>query len=149
MSTPAAPATANCFHLWYQSDQHLLGLRWLTFSSLQQVRASLMAALSQFKRHRTHRLLLDLEGMPELSAADHYWLETAYFPALAHFPMRQVALVLTSHRQHQALLESSVHQFPLDLQVFDDAATALEWLQQPAQPSPAPGLPAAPVWAAA
>lgn len=121
----------SCFRVQYEPDYRLLNLQWRALSSIHQARDSFQQALETIQRHRIQRLLLNLDGMPELSALDSYLLETNYLLALPSLSLQQVALVLTSYMQHQMLLESTLRRPPFDIQVFDDAATALEWLRQP------------------
>lgn len=138
-SSPVPPSTA-CFQLDYEPAHQLLRLQWQALSSLHHVRTCLLAVYERVREQGACRVLLDLHGMPELSAQDRYWLETCYLPLLPKLPLQQVGLVLTSHTQHQTLLEMSNVLPAFDVQVFDDAETALEWLRQPATRHPAPWL---------
>lgn len=130
----------DCFQITYDPANRLLQLQWLALSPMHQAKDCLLDALQLVQRQNAHRVLLNLDGMPELSALDVYLLETSLLLALPALSVRQVALVLTSYLQHQLLLESSLQQPPFDIQVFDDAETALDWLQQsamlPASSSP-------------
>ncbi|RPD46291.1 hypothetical protein DNI29_14915 [Hymenobacter sediminis] len=106
-------------------------MQWRAFSSIHYAKDSFQRTLETIQRQHIQRVLLNLDGMPELSALDAYLLETNYLLALPMLPLQQVALVLTSYMQHQMLLESTLQQPSFDIQVFDDAATALEWIRQP------------------
>ncbi|WP_139924815.1 hypothetical protein [Hymenobacter sp. DG01] len=121
----------------YDSAHCLLQLQWLALSPMHLAKDCLLDALRLVQRQGVQRVLLNLDGMPELSALDAYLLETNLLLALPALSVQQVALVLTSYMQHQLLLESSLRQPPFDIQVFDDAETALDWLQQSAM-LPAP-----------
>ncbi|RIY12864.1 hypothetical protein D0T11_03830 [Hymenobacter rubripertinctus] len=73
--------------------------------------------------------LLDLQDMPDL-LLDQHWLEYHYLPRVAALPLRHLALVLKSQWQHQTLLDARGIPPAFEVQIFDDAATALDWLQQ-------------------
>lgn len=127
----------DCFQIIYDPANGLLQLQWLALSPMHQAKDCLLEALQLVQRQRAQRVLLNLDGMPELSALDAYLLETNLLLALPALTVQQVALVLTSYMQHQILLESSLRRPPFDIQVFDDAETALDWLQQSAvRPAP-------------
>ncbi|UPL49346.1 hypothetical protein [Hymenobacter sublimis] len=120
----------DCFQIWYETDHGLLQVHWRALSSTHQAKDCLLGVLEKVRAQRIQRLLLNLDGMPELSVLDCYVLEKRVQQQLPGLQLQQLALVLTSYMQHQALLESSVVSPPFDMQVFDDSATALEWLQQ-------------------
>lgn len=121
----------NCFHVHYEPAHRLLCLQWRALSSIHHIKDRFLQVMETIQRQRIQRVLLNLDGMPELSALDSYLLETNCLLAMPLLPLQQVALVLTSYMQHQMLLESTLQQPSFDIQVFDDAATALEWLRQP------------------
>ncbi|GGG45619.1 hypothetical protein [Hymenobacter glacieicola] len=119
----------NCFQIWYETDHNLLQVQWQALSSTHQAKDYLLDVLEKVRSQRIQRLLLNLDGMPELSVLDCYVLEKRVLQQLPNLQLQQLALVLTSYMQHQALLESSVMSPPFDMQVFDDSSTALEWLR--------------------
>ncbi|MBX0292705.1 hypothetical protein K3G63_19830 [Hymenobacter sp. HSC-4F20] len=130
-NSPGGVIPSDCFFTWYEPEHRLLQVQWRPLSSPHQAKDCLLEVLQQVQNQRVQQLLLNLDGMPELSALDCYLLETSYLLALPLLPLRQVALVLTSYMQHQLLLEITLHQPPFEIQVFDDAHTAREWLRHP------------------
>ncbi|GAB3300279.1 hypothetical protein GCM10027348_25140 [Hymenobacter tenuis] len=121
-----------CFQIWYEPQHCLLRLHWQALSSFYQIQQCVPDVLERLQKEQIQGLLLDLDGMPDLSAMDQYWLEVRCLAGLPNLPLQHLALVLTSHTQHQMLLEVSLRQPAFEIQVFDDADTALDWLRSSA-----------------
>ena len=125
---PAIPW--SCFLVRHEQAHNLLYIEWQPLVSATPAREMLQSLLSGIDAQRSSGWLVNLHGMPALSLSDQQWLEHHYLPQLARLPLRHMALILTSHRQHQDLLDITTHfPPPFEVQVFDDSATALEWLR--------------------
>ncbi|MBT2556385.1 hypothetical protein J7E24_01165 [Hymenobacter sp. ISL-91] len=69
--------------------------------------------------------------MPDLSSMGHSQTEYHLLVKLAALPLQHLALVFKADWQHEALLAATSCLAPAyEVQVFDDAAMALDWLRQ-------------------
>lgn len=120
----------SCFLVRHEQAHNLLYIEWQPLVSAAPAREMLLNLLSVIDARHSSRWLVNLHGMPALSLSDQQWLEHHYLPQLAKLPLQYMALILTSYRQHQDLLDVTSHfPPPFEVQVFDDSVTALEWLR--------------------
>lgn len=130
----------SCFLVRHEQAHNLLYIEWQPLVSAAPAREMLQHLLTTIDARHSSRWLVNLHGMPALSLSDQHWLEQHYLPQLARLPLQHMALILSSHRQHEDLLDVTAHcPPPFEVQVFDDLTTALEWLRYAA----APAVPAA------
>lgn len=128
----------SCFLVRHEQARNLLYIEWQPLVSAAPAREMLQQLLTVVDTRHSTRWLVNLHGMPALSLSDQHWLEQHYLPQLARLPLQHMALILTSHRQHQDLLDVTAHfPPPFEVQVFDDVATGLEWLHYAADMAPA------------
>jgi len=123
----------SCFLVRHERARNLLYIEWQPLASAAPAREMLQHLLTVIDARHTTRWLVNLHGMPALSLSDQHWLEQHYLPQLARLPLQHMALILTSYRQHEDLLDVTAHfPPPFEVQVFDEPATALEWLHNTA-----------------
>ncbi|MBT9393126.1 hypothetical protein KLP40_08115 [Hymenobacter sp. NST-14] len=108
----------------------VLYTQWQMRASIHRALPALEQLLALVRREQTGAWLLNLEDMPDLLMLDPQWLEYYYLPRVVALPLRHLALVLRSPWQHQTLLDARGLPPAFEVQIFDDATAALDWLRQ-------------------
>lgn len=130
-------ALANCFQLQFHTADNLLQVQWRALAAPYQLQTALGQLIELVRIQGISRWLLDLANMPMVGPVGLQAFDADSLQLLAKLPLQQVAVVLTSYQQHQELLDVMLRFAPcFEVQVFDEATTALEWLLQPATPQP-------------
>ena len=128
----------SCFLVRHEPARNLLYIEWQPLVSCAPAREMLQQLLTVIDTRHSTRWLVNLHGMPALSLSDQQWLEQHYLPQLTQLPLQHMALILTSPRHHEDLLDITARfPPPFEVQVFDDVATGLEWLHYAADMAPA------------
>ncbi|AHJ95857.1 SpoIIAA family protein [Hymenobacter swuensis] len=136
MVTHVSGTPWSCFLVRHEQARNLLYIEWQPLVSAAPAREMLQQLLTAIDTRHAVRWLVNLHGMPALSLSDQHWLEQHYLPQLVRLPLQYMALILTSHRQHEDLLDVTAHfPPPFEVQVFDDLTTALEWLHYVGAPA--------------
>ena len=120
--------SASEFLIRYEQPGEVLYTQWQALASIHRASPALEQLLGVVREQQTSAWLLDLHDMPDLLLLDQQWLEYYYLPRVAALPLRHLALVLKSQWQHQTLLDARGLPPTFEVQIFDDAATALDWL---------------------
>ena len=127
------------FLIRYEQAGRVLYTQWQALASIHRASLALEQLLGMVRQQQIGAWLLDLRNMPDLLLLDQQWLEYHYLPSVAALPLRHLALVLKSQSQHQTLLDARGLPPAFEVQIFDDAVTALDWLRQ-GEASPAPEM---------
>ncbi|RFP66270.1 hypothetical protein D0N36_04425 [Hymenobacter lapidiphilus] len=115
----------------YEWNEALLHAQWQFLSAPHRAPSALQSLLLAAARPRVRACLLDLQHMPDLSSMGQPQTEYHLLVQLATLPLQHLALVFKADWQHEALLAATDCLAPAyEVQVFDDAATALDWLRQ-------------------
>lgn len=129
--------------------QHEASLRLMRFQWLDPAKHYLRSALVHGRNLRPALVhgrdlvtalkpalvLVDFEGLPPISLQDELWMSVNWLPQVAAQPLEQVGLVLRrEHLHNQMMVESLLwagrHLLHFQVQVFEDAPAALDWLMQ-------------------
>ena len=134
--------TSTEFSIYHEQGAAILQAQWQPLASVHRAAPALQRLLNMLTEHCVSSWLLDLHHMPDLLLIDQHWLEYYYLPAVAALPLRHLALVLKPHGQHETLLDARENLAPaFEIQVFDDATTALDWLRQMSRTAAATAAP--------
>ena len=115
----------------YERNEALLHAEWRFLAAPHRAPSALQSLLTAAASPRVRACLLDLQHMPDLSSMGQPLAEYHLLLKLAALPLQHLALVFKADWQHEALLAVTGHLVPAyEVQVFDDAAMALDWLRQ-------------------
>ena len=115
----------------YERNDTLLHAKWQFLAHPHRAPSALQNLLAAAARPRVRACLLDLQYMPDLSSMGQPQTEYHLLVKLATLPLQHLALVFKADWQHEALLAATNCLAPAyEVQVFDDAAMALDWLRQ-------------------
>lgn len=121
----------NALVIKYERNAALLHAQWQFLAAPHRAPSALCSLLAAVSGPRVRACLLDLQHMPDLACLGQGQTEYHLLLQLAALPLQQLALVLKTDGQHEALLAATNQLLPaFEVQVFDDAATALDWLRQ-------------------
>ncbi|WP_139255209.1 STAS/SEC14 domain-containing protein [Hymenobacter psychrophilus] len=121
----------NALVVRYERNAALLHAQWQFLAAPHWAPSALRSLLTALAGPRVRACLLDLQHMPDLASLGQGHTEYHLLLQLAALPLHQLALVLKTDRQHEAVLAAASQLMPsFEVQVFDDAATALDWLRQ-------------------
>jgi hypothetical protein len=78
-------------------------------------------------------LLIDMDSIPDLSAADQAWLGEHWMPELITLGLERLVLIIDSSRVHNQLAIDALHDLVqpgirFDAQYFSESESALHWL---------------------
>ncbi|WP_019946507.1 hypothetical protein [Hymenobacter aerophilus] len=123
--------TADCpLEVKYERNAALLHAQWRFLAAPHRAPLALQGLLAAAAGPRVRDCLLDLRHMPDLGSMGQPQTEYHLLVQLASLPLQHLALVFKADWQHEALLAAMHDQAPAyEVQVFDDAATALDWLR--------------------
>lgn len=122
------------FLIRYEQPGSVLYTQWQALASIHRASPALEQLLNVVNQEQVGAWLLDLQNMPDLLMLDQQWLEYQYLPRAVALPLRHLALVLKSEWQHHTLLYAHILPPTFEVQIFDDATSALDWLRQVAGP---------------
>lgn len=124
--------TAECpLEVKYERNAALLHAHWRFLAAPHRAPLALQSLLAAAAGPRVRDCLLDLRHMPDLASMGQPQTEYHLLVQLASLPLQHLALVFKADWQHEALLAAMHHRAPAyEVQVFDDAAMALDWLRQ-------------------
>ncbi|SES77228.1 SpoIIAA-like [Hymenobacter actinosclerus] len=115
----------------YERNAALLHAQWQFLSAPHRAPSALQSLLTAAAAPRVRDCLLDLRHMPDLASMGQPQTEYHLLVQLASLPLQHLALVFKADWQHEALLAATDYLAPTyEVQVFDDDATALDWLRQ-------------------
>jgi hypothetical protein len=121
------------FCLQYDQSLSVLRLEWVTRYGMQGMRASAQELMALMRGLFVRHLLIDMNTIPDLSAADQEWLGAQWMPELVTLSLERLVLIIDSDRVHNQLAIDVLHDLVqpgirFDAQYFSDHASALHWL---------------------
>ncbi len=122
------------FRLQYDEPLGLLRLAWVSGSSLRTMRSSAGQLLALAQRLRVRQLLLDMNTVPLIGAADEEWLGTEWMPGILQLPLERLILVIAQEEHlHNQMVVDALHDLVQPLirfssHYFSDPETAVDWL---------------------
>lgn len=121
----------SAFLIKHEKNSGFVHAQWNLMAALHHAPPALNYLVTVVAEQRVSHCLLDLQHMPDLVLLGHHQIEYHLLLQLSALPLRNLALVLKSDWQHEALLTAASKLSPsFDVQVFDDVPTALDWLRQ-------------------
>ena len=133
----------NTYTLAYRPDLHILFLRWLQPTTLDEAQASYREALALAREHCCGNWLLDARRSGPIRADETNWLSRVFFPAaldeLAPQPLR-LGVFSSMQRMEQMHTDPAVAPAvqaaiaatqPYDVGLFMLEADVVAWLQTP------------------
>ena len=118
--------------LTFEEDNHWLRATWRGFVDPEEARRGAQSYLDSLTDFRCPLLLNDNTALhgPWFDTLD--WLARVWVPQAASLGLRYVAHVVQADTLHDII--SATHRFPtlclFDLQIFDEAEQAEDWLRQ-------------------
>lgn len=122
--------------LLHDPAQRLLYHQWRGELNMHCFRPAVKYVLDWLRRYAVEAWVIDFNGLPNISPVDQIWLATKVLPAAHQLPsLRRVGVVLSDSRFNQMVAEELLENEapdarPFDVQLFADAATALEWAHE-------------------
>jgi hypothetical protein len=121
------------FCLQYDHSLSVLRLEWVNKYGMQGMRVSARELLSLMKGLFVRHLLIDMDSIPDLSAADQAWLGEHWMPELITLGLERLVLIIDSSRVHNQLAIDALHDLVqpgirFDAQYFSESESALHWL---------------------
>ena len=119
--------------LQHDEELALLRVEWVGGNNMARFRAGSAHLLHLGRTLHPRHCLLDMNSLPDISAYDQIWLGMKWLPGLLKLPLARVVFLLDHGRVYQqATIETLLHLtgslMKFDLQFFDDARPALNWL---------------------
>jgi hypothetical protein len=111
----------------------LMRFQWVGGPANHALRAGLAYGRDLVVAHRPIHTLIDFHGMPLIDIQDELWMSVHWFPKVARPPLRNVAVIFNPQQLHnqmaiEAMLWVGRHLMSFQMQVFEDAPAALDWL---------------------
>ena len=121
------------FRIQYDETLHLLRTDWSGNKRMQQLRPGLTQIQDLARRLRITHALIELNGLPDISAYDQIWLATHWMPTVLRLPVQQVVIVLRAdsvYNNHaiEAIINPLRPFIKFDIQFFSDPVQGLHWL---------------------
>lgn len=123
----------DALHVQHDQARRLLRFQWLDSMNLR-LRAGLVYGRDLVVAHKPAHILVDFNGLPQLTVQEELWMSVNWLPAIAAQPIRMVALVYSDvgHLHNQMAAETLLwlgrHLIGFQYQVFHDVPAALFWL---------------------
>ena len=120
------------FCIQYDEQLAVLRVEW-NGQRTHRFRQALKQLQSLTKELRVHRVLLELNSLPDISVYNQLWLSAHFMPSVLRLPLEQVVIILASkHIYNQQVVEEllmAAHpQIRFDVQFFAQPDSALYWL---------------------
>lgn len=122
-------------HLIYSYHQPLNLLRvWRRpMQTSQQLPLVMERIPVAIERYAARQLLLNLQGMPPMSAEVEHWVKSGWLPRLRQSGISRLALLLPADSHNMRVLESMIWDsatsvLPYEMQYFPDLPGALDWV---------------------
>lgn len=121
------------FLIQYDSSLCLLRAEWTAGRRMALLRPALTQLQQLALRLQATCVLLDIDGMADLSVYDQIWLGTYWMPTVLQLPLQHVVVVIGSGRVYNLqAIEMLLSAFRLfikfDLQFFTQVVPGLQWL---------------------
>jgi hypothetical protein len=120
----------------------VLLLEWVARSNPHHLRTSAEQLLGLLREQEVRHLVLDINSLPDLSAADQLWLGDHWMLGLVALHLERLVLVIDSSHQHNQLAIGTLHNLVkpairFSSHYFADIASALDWLTDSSPQLPA------------
>ena len=106
--------------------------QWVGGPDGRLLRAGMRYCRDLVELHKPFYILVDFHGMPLVEMSDELWMSLYWFPRVSRRPLRAVAVMYPPTQLHnqmavEAMLWAGRHLMHYQLQVFEDALSALDW----------------------
>ncbi|QIL76743.1 MULTISPECIES: hypothetical protein [Hymenobacter] len=126
-------AQIDCLRVQYDESLCLLRYQWCGGSSLHSFAQAMNYLAELVQTHQIKRVLVDMNGLPELSMKEQIWVGVSWFPRVAAQSVQHVAVVVPPAATYNQMVVESLLGFSrqitrFDVQFFADPGSALDWL---------------------
>lgn len=117
----------------HDTECQFMRFQWAGGPDNHYLRAGMAHGRDRVVFHRPVRVLLDFTNLPPISLMDELWMSVHWFPKVAGPPLQYVAMIFAREQVHnqmasEAILRVGRHLFNFQLQFFEEATAALDWL---------------------
>lgn len=121
------------FRIQHDVTADVLRVEWVGGHKMSRFRLACEQLCKLAGQLLAARILLEIEGLPDIPVYDQLWLSTHFMPGVLRLPLEQVVIVLSSKRvynQHvvEGLLMAVRPLIRFDVQFFTLGDSAMHWL---------------------
>lgn len=126
-------AQIDCLRVQYDESLCLLRYQWYGGNPLHSFAQVMNYLADLIQTHQIKRVLVDMNGLPDLSMKEQIWVGVNWFPRVAAQSVQQVAVVVPPAATYNQMVVESLlglghHIARFDVQFFADPRSALDWL---------------------
>ena len=120
------------FRVQHDAALRLMRFQWVGGPDGRLLRAGMRYCRDLVALHKPFFVLIDFQGMPPVEMRDELWMSVNWFPQVSRRPLRAVAVIYPPGQLHNQMAMESLlwvgrQRMRYQLQVFEDALSALDW----------------------